>query len=161
LLPDRLAAVELAGLAVGRLVADGAAVGADEQAVLLEDVSEVRRGQCVAFVMDTRVCDAVYALAERVDLLAIESTFLERDADAAQHYGHLRARQAATIAAESGVRSLVLTHFSQRYTDPGEYEREARELFDGELTVARDLERVRVPHRAAGRCRGDGVRFTT
>ncbi|MGC5165894.1 ribonuclease Z [Luteimicrobium sp. DT211] len=147
LLPERLADVGLSGPAVGRLVADGVAVGADGRTVRVEDVSEVRRGQSAAFVMDTRVCDAAYALADGVDLLVIESTFLERDADAARHFGHLTARQAGTVAAESGARSLVLTHFSQRYSDPVEYEREAREVFAGTLTVARDLDRVPVPRR--------------
>ena len=147
MLPDRLDAVGLSGPAVGRLVADGVAVGSGGQRVRIEDVSEVRRGQSVAFVMDTRLCDAAYALADGVDLLVIESTYLDRDAGLAEQYGHLTARQAATIAAHSGVRSLVLTHFSQRYSDPTEYEREAREVFDGVLTVASDLDRVRVPRR--------------
>jgi ribonuclease Z len=151
LLPERLAAAGLSGPAVGRLVADGVAVGADGRTVRVEDVSAVRPGQSAAFVLDTRLCDAAYALADGVDLLVIESTFLERDADAARHYGHLTARQAASVAAEAGVRSLVLTHFSQRYSDPLEFEREAREVFDGELTVAQDLDRVPVPRRDVSR----------
>ena len=41
------------------------------------------------------------------------------------------------MARDGGVRHLVLTHFSQRYTDPEEFERQARAAgFDGELTVA-------------------------
>ncbi|WP_100349049.1 ribonuclease Z [Luteimicrobium subarcticum] len=147
-LPERLAAFGVAGPRVGRLVADGSLVLDDGRTVRADDVAAPRRGQSMAFVMDTRVCDAAYALADGVDLLVIESTFLERDADAAEHYGHLTARRAATIAAESGVRSLVLTHFSQRYPDAEEYEREAREVFDGTLTVASDLDRVPVPPRA-------------
>jgi ribonuclease Z len=47
------------------------------------------------------------------------------------------------------VRTLVLTHFSQRYTDPAEFEREAREVYTGRLYVAEDLMRVPVPKRAA------------
>lgn len=46
------------------------------------------------------------------------------------------------------MRHLVLTHFSQRYSDPAEFARQARATgFDGELTVARDLDRVPVPKR--------------
>ncbi len=45
----------------------------------------------------------------------------------------------------------MLTHFSQRYRVPDElpqaFEREAREVFDGGLTVARDLDRVPLPPR--------------
>lgn len=60
----------------------------------------------------------------------------------------MTAGQAARVAAEGGVRHLVLTHFSQRYSDPDEFERQARAAgFTGELTVARDLDRVQVPKR--------------
>ena len=88
-------------------------------------------------------------LARDCDLLVIEATFLDEDAALAEEYGHLTAGQAGAVAAEAGVRSLVLTHFSQRYTDPSLFARQAREAgFEGELTVAEDLMRVPVPKRA-------------
>lgn len=143
MLPDRLAAHGITGPDVGRLQREGSLRG-----VPLEAVSEVRRGQRFAFVMDTRLCDGVFALAEGCDLLVIESTFLDADAALAEEFGHLTAGQAGRVARDAGVRHLVLTHFSQRYIDPGEFERQARAAgFDGELTVARDLQRVAVPKR--------------
>ena len=95
--------------------------------------------------MDTGLCDAVYALADGADLLVIESTFLDEDAALAAEVGHLTAAQAARVATESGVRRLVLTHFSQRYPDPARFAAEAREHFSGDLVVAEDLGRVPVP----------------
>jgi ribonuclease Z len=116
--------------------------------VSLQDVSEVRRGQRFAFVMDTRLCDGVYTLADGCDMLVIESTFLDEDVELAVEHGHLTAGQAARVALDCGVRHLVLTHFSQRYTEPEEFERQARAAgFDGELTVAHDLLRVPLPKR--------------
>lgn len=115
---------------------------------LLEDVSVPRPGQRFAFVMDTRLCDGVFALADRADLLVIESTYLAEDERLAVAHGHLTARQAATVARECGVRKLVLTHFSQRYSDPKAFHAEAAEVFDGEIVVANDLDRVTVPKRA-------------
>ena len=41
------------------------------------------------------------------------------------------------MATESGVRRLVLTHFSQRYPDPRRFHDEARAHFDGELVDRR------------------------
>ncbi|WMX47149.1 ribonuclease Z [Streptomyces roseicoloratus] len=143
ILPERLAAHGIAGPDVGRLQRDGALNG-----VTLEDVSEVRRGQRFAFVMDTRLCDGVYALAEGADMLVIESTFLDEDVQLAVDHGHLTAGQAAAVARDTGVRHLVLTHFSQRYADPGEFERQARAAgFEGELSIAQDLMRIPVPKR--------------
>ncbi|WP_020116303.1 ribonuclease Z [Streptomyces canus] len=143
MLPDRLAAHGIKGPDVGRLQREGSLNG-----VSLDDVSEVRHGQRFAFVMDTRLCDGVHALADGCDLLVIESTFLDEDEQLAVEHGHLTAGQAATVAREAGVRHLVLTHFSQRYAEPAEFERQARAAgYEGELTVAHDLLRVPVPKR--------------
>lgn len=143
MLPALLAARGIGGPDVGRLQREGVVGG-----VTLDEVSEVRPGQRFAFVMDTRLCDGVYELAEGCDLLVIESTFLDEDEGLAVEHGHLTAGQAARVAAESGVRHLVLTHFSQRYSDPTAFEQQARAAgFEGELTVARDLMRVPVPKR--------------
>jgi ribonuclease Z len=142
MLPEELARHGITGPRVRELQARGELDG-----VALEQVSAPKPGQAVAFVMDTRLCDGVYALADRADMLVIESTFLHAEADLAHTYGHLTAREAATVAAECGVRTLVLTHFSQRYTDPTAFEREAREVFAGELHVAEDLMRIPVPAR--------------
>lgn len=146
MLPDQLAARGIAGPDVGRLQREGA-IQRQGRTVALDEVSVMRSGQSVAFVMDTRLCDGVYELADRVDMLIIESTFLAPDAALAAEYGHLTAGQAARVAAECGVRTLVLTHFSQRYQDPAAFELEAREHFDGDLHVAEDLMRIAVPKR--------------
>ncbi|MCS0638162.1 ribonuclease Z [Streptomyces sp. LP05-1] len=143
MLPERLAAAGISGPDVGRIQREGELRG-----VRLAEVSEVRRGQRFAFVMDTRLCAGVHALAEGCDLLVIESTFTDEDARLAADHGHLTAGQAAAVARDAGVRRLVLTHFSQRYGDPSVFERQARAAgFEGELTIAQDLIRVPVPKR--------------
>ncbi|MFE3325059.1 ribonuclease Z [Streptomyces sp. NPDC059176] len=143
MLPERLAARGIRGPDVGRIQREGSLGG-----VALEEVSEARRGQRFAFVMDTRLCDGAYELADGCDMLVIESTFLDEDHLLAADHGHLTAGQAARVARDAGVRHLVLTHFSQRYSEPEEFERQARAAgFDGELSVAQDLVRVPVPKR--------------
>lgn len=140
--PDLLAAHGISGPQVGELQRAGRLGD-----VRLEDMSEPRPGQRFAFVMDTRLCDGVHALAEGADLLVSEATYLHRDVGLAEAHGHLTARQAATVAAEAGVGTLVLTHFSQRYPDLAEFEDEARAVFDGDLLVARELDRVPLSRR--------------
>ena len=146
MLPESLAAYGIAGPDVGRLQRDGS-IDAGGGTVTMDEVSAPRIGQRFAFVMDTRLCDAVYALADGVDLLVIEATFLDSDADLATEYGHLTAAQAARVAAVCGVRRLVLTHFSKRYTDPEAFYREAAAHFSGDIVVAEDLLTVPVPRR--------------
>lgn len=96
MLPERLAAHGIEGPDVGRLQRDGELRG-----VTLADVSEERRGQRFAFVMDTRLCDGVYALADGCDMLVIESTFLDEDGQLAADHGHLTAGQAGAVAKEA------------------------------------------------------------
>ncbi|WP_101948585.1 ribonuclease Z [Mycobacterium sp. 3519A] len=144
--PDLLARHGIAGPAVGELQRTGS-IRVNDRTVALADVSAPRRGQRFAFVMDTRLCDAVYELADGADMLVIEATFLNDDADLATRYGHLTAAQAARVAQECGVRRLVLTHFSQRYPDLGRHRDEAAAVFGGDVVVAEDLMRIPVPKR--------------
>jgi ribonuclease Z len=150
MLPDRLAALGIAGPDVGRLQREGR-LEAGGRMVMVEQVSEPRPGQRFAFVMDTRLCDAAFALADRADLLVCESTFANAEAGLARDYGHLTAGQAGQIAAQAGVRRLVLTHFSQRYEHGPEGDQrlagEAAAVFGGEVVLARDLDRIPVPPR--------------
>jgi ribonuclease Z len=148
MLPDQLARHGVTGPDVGRLQHAGL-LDVAGRTVRLDEVSAPRPGQRFAFVMDTRMSDAVHALAEGVDLLVIESTFLDEDAALAREYGHLTARQAATVAETCGVRRLVLTHFSQRYTEATRFHEEAAAVYGGDVVVAQDLMRIPVPGRAA------------
>ncbi len=148
MLPDELAARGITGPEVGRLQRQGS-LGAGGQLVTLEQVSEPRRGQRFAFIMDTRLCDAAFALADGADMVVCESTFADADAALAREYGHLTAGQAGRIAAESGARLLVLTHISQRYdsADGQHLAAQAATAFGGQVVLAHDLDRIPVPSR--------------
>ncbi|MBV9093551.1 MAG: ribonuclease Z [Streptosporangiaceae bacterium] len=151
MLADKLAAFGISGPDVGRLQRDGR-LEADGRVVRLEQVSEPRPGQRFAFVMDTRLCDAAFELADHADVCVCESTFAEAQAGLAAEFGHLTAGQAGRIAAEAGARLLVLTHFSQRYEagDPRRLAGEAAAAFGGQVVIASDLDRIAVPPRRPG-----------
>jgi ribonuclease Z len=143
LIPDRLAELGVHGPDAGRLLADGQ-VEVAGRTVRLDHVSEVRSGRSAAVVMDTAVCDNAVRLADGVDLLVCEATFLETESFLARDYGHLTAREAATIAREAGAKLLVLTHFSSRYADLEGHRREAAAVFP-DVVVASDLAVVPFP----------------
>jgi ribonuclease Z len=148
MLPEKLAEAGISGPDVGVIQREGR-IATGDGVVRLEQVSEPRRGQRFAFVMDTRLCDGAFALAEGADMLVCEATFSDEDADLADEYGHLTAGQAGRIAAESGARLLVLTHFSQRYEagDGQPLAQQAAAAFGGEVILADDLTRIAVPGR--------------
>ncbi|HSL73339.1 MAG TPA: ribonuclease Z [Ilumatobacteraceae bacterium] len=143
---DQLDALGITGPSIGHLQEHGS-IDHDGRVVHVEEVSEHRRGQVFAFVMDTRWCPGALQLAAGADLLVCESTFLDVDADMADEYGHLTARQAGRLAREAGVRRLVLTHLSRRYDDEQVFADEAGSEFDGDIVLAEDLMRIPVPPR--------------
>jgi ribonuclease Z len=108
-------------------------------------VGPPRPGRTLVYTGDTRPHPAVIAAAKRADLLIHEATFGEDERDRAVETGHSTAREAAQVAGEAGVRRLVLTHISPRYTrDAPELLAEARALFP-ETVIARDGMTVEVP----------------
>jgi ribonuclease Z len=152
MLPGELAARGVTGPDIGRLQRVGR-LSVGGQQVTLDQVSEPRPGQRFAFVMDTRLCDAAFELADGADMLVCESTFADADAGLARDYGHLTAGQAGRIAAESGARLLVLTHISQRYESWSAQQllSDAAAAFGGQIVLAADLDRIAVPKRARRR----------
>jgi ribonuclease Z len=74
--------------------------------------------------------------------LTIESTYRESEADMARQFGHLTAAQAARLAAEANVKTLILTHLSRRYFER-DVLHEARAIFP-QTYVARDFDHFQV-----------------
>jgi ribonuclease Z len=119
-------------LSIERLAALGVPDGpqrgelAEGKPVLLADGREVDpedvlgplvAGKKLVVVGDTETTEGLSKYVRDADLLVIEATFLERDAAMARDYGHLTAAKAAELAAENGVKQLVLTHISGRYSN--------------------------------------------
>lgn len=110
-----------------------------------------RPGLAVAILGDLAHTQGLAAAVRGVDVLVCEATYLQRDAELARQHGHLTVREAATLAQEAQVRTLVLTHVSPRYR-MAELLDEARALFP-ESYVAHDFdhylitrERISVTH---------------
>lgn len=112
-------------------------------------VGDKRPGRTVVITGDTRPCASTTDAARDADLLIHEATFGDEEAERAVETGHSTAREAALVARESGVRRLLLTHFSARYSrDAGDLEREAKQVFARTL-VGKDGLEVDVPFRDA------------
>ncbi|MEX0962163.1 MAG: ribonuclease Z [Simkaniaceae bacterium] len=100
----------------------------DGKKIILDEVSWIRKGDAFAAVIDTRICPNAIRLAKDAKLLLSEATYLEEHRDLAYDHYHMTAKEAATIAKQAGVDTLVMTHFSARYRDLKPFEDEARSI---------------------------------
>ncbi len=90
-------------------------------------------GWRLAYSADTGECDALTRLAEGVELLLCEASFLDGPANVPNL--HLSARQAARYAARAGVGQLVLTHLVP-WNDRNRSLSEAADVYRGPLSLA-------------------------
>jgi ribonuclease Z len=109
-------------------------------------VGPSRPGRRIVITGDTRPSEGTVIAATGADLLVHEATFGDDEAARAIETGHSTAREAATVAERAGVRRLILTHFSARYTrDSAELDTQAREVFPT-ASCARDGLEIEVPY---------------
>lgn len=108
-------------------------------------VGQPRPGRTLVYTGDTRPSLQVMEAARGADLLVHEATFGGDEADRARETGHSTASEAARVASDAGVRRLVLTHISPRYSrDAPELLAEAQAVFP-ETIIARDGLTVEIP----------------
>ncbi|MCL2317124.1 MAG: ribonuclease Z [Actinomycetia bacterium] len=111
-------------------------------------IGPARPGRTLAITGDTGPTPATIDLARGADVLVHESTYAGAEADLAARYGHSTCTDAARIAAQAGVGTLLLTHLSARYDEAATaaLEAEARAIFPATHAMS-DLATHRVPRR--------------
>ena len=103
-----------------------------------------RSGRKVVYTGDTRPCQSVETASQCADLLIHDSALAEDMADWAQETRHTTAAEAAKLAKRAGVRQLILTHISSRYSDDiSPLIEESRRYFENTL-VAEDLMSIEI-----------------
>jgi ribonuclease Z len=147
--PARLAAYGITpGPLVGQLKREGQVRLPDGKVVRLEDCIVHRIPPSLVYCGDTRPCDAAVELARGAQVLLYEATFGREHAELALETMHSTAEEAAQLAAQAGVETLVLMHFSARYRTVEGLVEEARAVFPATL-AATELEWVELRARPA------------
>ena len=104
-----------------------------------------RKGIKITYSGDTRPCEEMIMFARDSTLLIHESTFIQKEAQNAEEYGHSTSKDAAFVARESNSKRLIITHISTRYGE--EYAeimlKEAQEIFEN-TELARDCMEINV-----------------
>ncbi|WP_147678013.1 ribonuclease Z [Algibacter pacificus] len=105
----------------------------NEDGVLIRNESVTSPGakpKSYAFCSDTVYKEDIVPIIKDVDVLYHESTFLEKHADLGPKTKHSTAKEAARIAKQANVGTLLLGHFSTRYGGLEPFKTEAQEVFD-------------------------------
>ena len=105
-----------------------------------------RPGRKIGISGDTRPTEKLCKFFENCDLLVFESTYGNELRHKAIENYHATATEAAMLARQSGVRKLVLTHFSTRYRQSNQLLAEAR-LIHEDVDEASDLKIIELPYR--------------
>jgi len=85
--------------------------------IKLEDITWAKPGRKIVYSGDCMYSESVIEAAKGADLLIHEGTFdSSRKAEAAER-SHSTVEDAAKVAKEAGVKKLVITHISPRYSD--------------------------------------------
>lgn len=134
----------------GRLVRGETVTLDDGRVIEPRDVlGEVIPGSRYLHVGDAARTDNLLEICRGADALTIESTYIDEEEELARKFGHLTAAQAARLARDAGIDTLILTHLSRRYFGR-EVRNEARAIFP-DTFVARDLDHFQVTRKGARR----------
>ena len=98
--------------------------------IRLEDVSWVKPGRKIVYSGDCLPDENTIEAAKGADLLIHEATFDNSRKEEADERMHSTAENAAQIAKKAGVKKLVLTHISPRYSDTADAEELLRQATD-------------------------------
>ncbi len=127
----------------GRLVGGESVTLDDGRTIFPEDVlGDEIPGTRYVHVGDVGRTDNIMEVCRNASALTIEATYMEAEADLARGFGHLTAVQAARLARDANVGTLILTHLSRRYYGQ-EMRAEARAVFPSTY-VARDLDHFQI-----------------
>jgi ribonuclease Z len=105
-----------------------------------------RRGRKIVYTGDTMPSRALVDFARDADVLIHDATAETSLEEKANRYGHSTARQAAEVARDAGVRTLVLTHLSPRYEEGAPILADATTAFANSV-LAEDFLQLEVPYR--------------
>ena len=139
-LPEKAESLGVPAGPLRRDLVDGKTVElSDGRRIKPDDVlGDLRPGLRLVHIGDVGRTTDLVEDCRSADALVIESTYLQEEVEMAKQYSHLTARMAAELAAQAGVRQLILTHVSRRYREK-EILAEARAVFP-HVSVARDFE---------------------
>jgi ribonuclease Z len=87
----------------------------------LSDIAKITKGQKISFASDIAMrpknTDVLTELVKDSDIFFCEAYYLDKDRELARERFHLTAKACGSIARRAGVKKLIVTHVSPKYSD--------------------------------------------
>ncbi len=133
------------GPVCGTLKSGGTVTVSGGREIILKDVATPGRpGKIISFAGDTYLCKGLYACVKGADLAVIESTFLDNESERAKERTHLTALMAGNVCERSGVKKILLYHFSASYPAPEIFREECALKFSGDIFLSHDMDEIEI-----------------
>ena len=116
-----------------------------------------RPGRRIGISGDTRPDQKLIKFFSSCDVLIFDSTYGEQHKDLALERLHSTSREAAIVCKRSKSRLLILTHFSSRYSNVIQLEKEAKRIHRNTI-AANDMMMISVPYPDEGKVEFDSIR---
>jgi ribonuclease Z len=130
-LPNKLKDYEIPKYFYPRLAEGEDYINQLGEIILNEWVTEVGHlPKSYAYTADTRFAPEIVSSIQGVDLLYHETTYLRDNYEKAKMRFHSTTIEAATIAKEAQVKTLLIGHFSSKYKDLNPFLTEAQSIFN-------------------------------
>jgi ribonuclease Z len=130
-----------------RKLQHGEAIRLEDGRMITPDMvlGETRPGKSVVYCLDTQFSERSIQLADKCTALIHETTFGPDAIDMARERKHSTMEDAARVAKEAAVQTLIATHFSSRYDgrQVAQIRDEARATFEN-IVAGRDLLEIEI-----------------
>lgn len=103
----------------------------DNQVIKNNEVTvKAPKGKTYVFCADTKYDENLLPHIHEADMVYHETTYLDNLQERAIERFHSTSKQAALMAKKGKVKKLLIGHFSSKYHELGEFEKEARDVFE-------------------------------
>ncbi|HLF47161.1 MAG TPA: ribonuclease Z [Chitinophagaceae bacterium] len=102
----------------------------DDKLIKNEEVTiKAPKGKTYVFCADSKYDESLIPYIQDADLIYHETTYLDNLQERAELRFHSTSKQAAKLAKKGKVKKLLIGHFSSKYPELDEFEKEARAVF--------------------------------
>jgi len=141
---DKISKLKVTDIESLKKLKQGKDITLDKKKYKNKELTYLEKGKKISFVLDTLYNERIIPFVKDAEILITDSSFSSKLNNQAKEHLHLTSEQDGIIAKKAKVKTLFLTHISQRYDNNlDELIEDAKKHFE-HVQVAHDLEVVEI-----------------